>query len=274
VCSSDLVPFLYLDRRTSPGVHAREGALADVAPTVLRLLGMQPPREMEGGCLLSSARWNGGRRILLLILDGWGIGRQDESNPIFLARPEVWTRLTREHPVSQLRASGEAVGLGPGKPGNSEAGHMNLGAGRVVPQDDVRLDRAMADGTFSKNKVLQRVIDGVRKRRSALHLIGLLSEKSSHGSIEYPLEVLRMARRKGLSNVYLHVILDGRSTEPGSAPDLLARLGDQMQAIGVGRIASGVGRGIALDRNGDDGKTRRAYEAIADGIGELHAVGD
>jgi 2,3-bisphosphoglycerate-independent phosphoglycerate mutase len=151
---------------------------------------------------------------------------------------------------------------------------MNLGAGRVIQQDDVRLEAAMADGTFSKNKTLLRVIDGVRKRRSNLHLIGLLSEKSSHGSIEYPLEVLRMARHKGLSNAYLHVILDGRSTEPGSAPEMLARLGERLQEIGIGRVASGVGRGIALDRNGDYEKTRRAYEAIADGIGQSHPVSE
>jgi 2,3-bisphosphoglycerate-independent phosphoglycerate mutase len=151
---------------------------------------------------------------------------------------------------------------------------MNLGAGRVVPQDDVRLDQAMSDGTFSKNAVLRRVIEGVSRRKSALHLIGLLSERSSHGSIEYPLEVMRMARRKGISNVYLHVILDGRSTEPGSAPDLLGRLGERMREIGVGCIASGMGRGIALDRNGDYEKTRRAYEAIADGLGDMHTVGE
>ncbi len=147
---------------------------------------------------------------------------------------------------------------------------MNLGAGRLVPQDDVRLDQAMADGSFSENETLRKVIGEVRKRRSSLHLIGLLSEKSSHGSIEYPLEVLRMARRQGVSSVYLHLILDGRSTAPGSAPDLLARLEERLKEIGGGEIASAVGRGIALDRNGDYEKTRRAYEAIVDGIGEGH----
>ncbi len=266
------VPFLYLDGRKTPGVRLHDGALADVAPTVLRLMGVEPPREMEGACLLSSVRWNAGCRVLLLILDGWGIGRSDDSNPIYLARPEVWNRLTREYPAGRLRAAGDAVGLRPGRPGNSEAGHMNLGAGRMVQQDDVRLEQAMADGTFSENETLRGVIDGVRKRRSSLHLIGLLSEKSSHGSIDYPLEVLRMARRKGVLDVRLHLILDGRSTEPGSAPDLLIRLGERMQDIGAGRVASGVGRGIALDRNGDYEKTRRAYEAIVDGKGETHPV--
>ncbi len=225
---------------------------------------------MTGQCLLPSVRWHAGRRVLLLILDGWGIGRPDATNPIYLARPVVWERLLQQHPNSALLASGEAVGLAPGKPGNSEAGHMNLGAGRVVPQDDVRLEQAMADGSFSENETLRKVIGEVRKRRSNLHLIGLLSEKSSHGSIEYPLEVLRMARRQGVSNVYLHLILDGRSTAPGSAPDLLAKLEGRLKEIGAGEVASAVGRGIALDRNGDYEKTRRAYEAIVEGIGEGH----
>ncbi len=236
------VPFLYLEGRKAPGLHVRDGSLADVAPTVLRLLGIEPPHDMTGQCLLPSVRWHAGRRVLLLILDGWGIGQQDATNPIFLAQPEVWGRLTREHPTSQLLASGEAVGLGPGKAGNSEAGHMNLGAGRLVPQDDVRLDQAMADGSFSENETLRKVIGEVRKRRSNLHLIGLLSEKSSHGSIEYPLEVLRMARRQGVSSVFLHLILDGRSTIPGSAPDMLARLEERLKEIGGGEIASAVGQ--------------------------------
>ena len=261
------VPFLYLEGRNPPGIHVRDGALADVAPTALRLLGLEPPREMDGACLLPSVRWLGGRRVLLIILDGWGIGQQNDTNPIFLAQPEVWGTLTREHPTSQLLAAGEAVGLRPGKAGNSEAGHMNLGAGRLVPQDDVRLDLAMKDGSFSKNDTLCRVIDGVKKRKSGLHLIGLLSEKSSHGSIDYPLEVLRMARRRGLPRVYVHLIFDGRSTEPGSAPDLLAKLEGQLKDIGAGCIASGVGRGIALERDGNYARTRQAYEAIVDGVG-------
>jgi 2,3-bisphosphoglycerate-independent phosphoglycerate mutase len=266
------VPFLYLEGRKPPGVHVHNGTLADVGPTALRLLGLEPPGEMDGACLLPSVRWLGGRRVLLLILDGWGLGRQDDTNPIFLAQPEVWGKLTREHPTSQLLAAGGAVGLRPGKAGNSEAGHMNLGAGRLVLQDDVRLDLAMKDGSFSENETLCRVIREVRKRKSALHLIGLLSERSSHGTIDYPLEVLRMARRRGLSRVYLHLIFDGRSTEPGSAPDLLAKLEEQMREIGVGRIATGIGRGIALDRDGDYAKTRCAYEALVDGVGVTYSV--
>ncbi len=145
---------------------------------------------------------------------------------------------------------------------------MNLGAGRVILQDDVRLDRAMQDGSFYQNEVLLRAIQGVIARGTALHLICLLSEKSSHGCIEYPLAVLRMAKAQGLKEAFLHVIFDGRSTEPGTAPDLLMRLEARMFEIGVGRLATGLGRSIALDRNGDYKKTRQAFDAFVTGTGK------
>jgi 2,3-bisphosphoglycerate-independent phosphoglycerate mutase len=149
---------------------------------------------------------------------------------------------------------------------------MNMAAGRVVPQDDVRLDLAMTDGSFHQNETLRGAIDEARQRNTSLHLIGLLTERSSHGSIDYPLALLRMAAANGLSQVYLHLILDGRSTEPGSAPAMLEKLETQMQEIGIGQIVSGVGRGIALDRDGDYDKTRRAYEALVFGTGQPYAA--
>ena len=189
------------------------------------------------------------------------------NNPIFLARTPVWDGLLAACPHSCLQAAGQAVGLQAGKAGNSEAGHINLGAGRVVLQDDVRLDLAMQDGSFYRNEILCQAIEGACRRGGSLHLIGLLTEKSSHGSIDYPLALLKMAKTAGLEKVYLHIIFDGRSTEPGSAPALLELLERRMQEIGAGQIASGVGRGIALDRDGNYAKTRRAYEAMVLGVG-------
>jgi 2,3-bisphosphoglycerate-independent phosphoglycerate mutase len=159
------------------------------------------------------------------------------------------------------------VGLKRSKAGNSEAGHMNMGAGCVILQDDVRLDQAMQDGSFFTNETLVRVIEKVRQGDTSLHLIGLLTEKSSHGSIDYPLAILKMAQEAGLKNVYLHLIFDGRSTEPGSAPALLEKLQGQLDAIGIGQIATGVGRSIALDRDGNYGKTKRAFDAMVFGVG-------
>ncbi len=261
------VLFLLIDPRARSGVGVRDGKLADIAPTVLHALGVAQPSAMEGASLARRPDW-GGRRVLLVILDGWGIGKNDGTNPILLAPTPVWDDLTRRYPCAQLQAAGDAVGLQPGKAGNSEAGHMNIGAGRVVLQDDVRLDLAVKDGSFYTNETLCRAISQVKQRNANLHLIGLLTEKSSHGSIDYPLALLRMAKANDLDRVYLHIIFDGRSTQPGSAPAFLEKLESQVEEIGVGRIVSGVGRGIALDRDGNYAKTQRAYDAFVFGVGK------
>jgi len=222
---------------------------------------------MDGKSLAPGYDWGGKRRVLLIILDGWGFGAKDDSNPIFLADTPKWDEFLCRYPNSRLQASGEAVGLQRNKAGNSEAGHMNIGAGRIVPQDDVRLDMAMQDGSFYTNETFMHVIEDVNQRGTCLHLIALLTEKSSHGSIEYPLALLRMAKERGLEQVYVHVIFDGRSTEPGSAPDLLKKFEAQIDEIDIGQIVTGVGRGIALDRNGNYAKTQQAFEALVLGAG-------
>jgi len=262
------VPFILLDRRAVSPATLRPGRLADVAPTILHALGLAPPDAMEGASLIREYEWHGRRQVLLIILDGWGIGKHDDTNPIFLAPTPVWDELTRQYPCTQLQAAGNAVGLKPGKAGNSEAGHMNMGAGRIVLQDDVRLDLAMQDGSFYTNPVFLRTINEVKQRNARLHLIGLLTEKSSHGSIDYPLALMRMAKEHHLSQVYLHIIFDGRSTAPGSAPAMLEKLARQMDEIGIGQIVSGVGRGLALDRDGNYAKTKRAYDALVFGVGK------
>jgi 2,3-bisphosphoglycerate-independent phosphoglycerate mutase len=261
------VPFLLIDGQAGLPVSLLDGRLADVAPTVLQALDLAQPAVMDGASLVGERCWGGRRCVLLLILDGWGIGNNDDTNPIHLAHTPVWDGLLQRYPHSQLHAAGEAVGLKAGKAGNSEAGHMNLGAGRLVLQDDVRLDLAMQDGSFSANEVLCRTINDVRDRCANLHLVGLLSEKSSHGSIDYPLALLRMAKTSRLDKVYLHLIFDGRSTAPGSAPAMLEKLESQVEDIGVGQIVTGVGRGVALDRDGDYAKIRRAYDALVFGVG-------
>ncbi len=264
------VPFLLIDPRSSAPVRLKEGMLADVTPTVLSALDIAQPAVMSGKNLVIEYHWGGKRRVILVILDGWGIGSQDDTNPIFLAETPVWDDLLNRYPCSQLQAAGEAVGLKAGKAGNSEAGHMNIGAGRVVLQDDVRLDLAMQDGSFFSNEILCKTINDVKLRNKRLHLIGLLTEKSSHGSIDYPLALLKMAKERGLNEVFLHVIFDGRSTEPGSAPDLLQMLEHKMDEIGVGQVVTGIGRGIALDRDGNYARIHIAFDALVSGIGKQY----
>ncbi|NJD60571.1 MAG: phosphoglycerate mutase (2,3-diphosphoglycerate-independent), partial [Anaerolineae bacterium] len=266
------VPFILATPSDLNPIELMEGKLADVAPTILSIQGIDTPAEMSGRCLITQAGMPIAMKVLLVILDGWGIGQPDETNPIHQARTPYWDSLLTSYPHTQLEAAGEAVGLQAGKNGNSEAGHINLGAGRVIEQDDVRLDAAMQDGSFYTNPIFLKTISGVKDRHTCLHLICLLSEKSSHGTIDYPLALLRMAKKQELNDVYIHVIFDGRSTEPGSAPELLRLFESKVREIGIGRIVTGVGRGIALDRDGNYQKTRRVYEALVYGTGRHHSI--
>jgi len=265
--TSNLVPFILIDPSLQSASGLRDGRLADIAPTILSALGLEQPHAMDGETLSPGYHWGGKRHVLLVILDGWGIGPENDSNPIFLAKTPVWDDYLLCFPNSRLQASGQAVGLQRDKVGNSEAGHMNIGAGRVVLQDDVRLNMAMQDGSFYTNETFIRVIEDVKGRNTSLHLIALLTEKSSHGSIDYPLALLRMAKENGLGRVYVHVIFDGRSTKPGTAPGLLEKFEMQIEKIGVGQIVTGVGRGIALDRDGNYSKTQSAFDALVFGKG-------
>lgn len=240
------------------------GKLCDVAPTILSAMGLEQPEEMTGSPLFRFAKPG---KVLLLICDGWGLDKPTDNNPIFTANTPEWDMLLDNYPCAKLEASGPAVGLKEGKTGNSEAGHINLGSGRVVLQDDVRLDNAMKDGSFAENPVFLHTLEGVKARGTALHLFALLTKKSSHGSIDYPLALLDMAKKAGVETVYVHVIFDGRSTEPGSAPALLREFGEMMKEKGVGLIVSGVGRGVALDRDQNWAKIQRTYASLVEGKG-------
>jgi 2,3-bisphosphoglycerate-independent phosphoglycerate mutase len=271
--TSNPVPFVLISADSEETIELSSGNLSDIAPTILSILEIPQPAEMTGSSLIGGENKLQARKVLLVILDGWGIGREDQTNPIYLANTPFWDNMVKEYPHTQLHSAGEAVGLKAGKNGNSEAGHMNMGAGRLILQDDVRLDSAMQDGSFYSNEIFLHTIADVKSRHSRLHLIGLLSEKSSHGSIDYPLALLRMAKTHHVDDVYIHVIFDGRSTEPGSAPTLLMKFEEDIKEIGIGKIVTGIGRGIALDRDGNYQKTQRAYDALVSGIGKKYPVG-
>jgi len=247
--------------------HIQNGTLADIAPTILSALKIKQPPSMLGSNLVSSITWRSPQKVILIILDGWGLGASDNSNPIYLAQTPVWNELQR-YPSSQLKASGESVGLRPGMPGNSEAGHITIGAGRVVMQDDVRLEIALKDGTFFKNPVFLKAIQHTIKNNSSLHLIGMLSENSSHGLIEYPLALTQLAKQQGCERVFLHMIFDGRSTSTSRSIRLLEMMENKLEELGIGQIVSGIGREWALDRDKDYSKTERAYNALVFGDGD------
>ena len=265
--TTNLVPFIMIDPADKAPIQLRDGSLGDVSPTVLDVMGIPQPAEMDGKSLCEGKDWGEGRKMLLIICDGWGLGTGDEGDAIHVADTPYWDSLLAGQSWSKLRASGESVGLGAGKAGNSEAGHSNLGAGRCVMQDDVRLDAAVKDGSFKRNPIFLQAIEHAKKNGTSLHLLAYLTYKSSHGCIDYPLNICEMAKEHGLDRVYLHIIFDGRSTDPGSAPALLAETDQRLEAIGVGRIVDGVGRGVALDRDKNYDKVKRAYDAMVEGVG-------
>ena len=244
-----------------------EGALCDVSPTILKAMGVAQPEGMTGEPIFEFA--NPGK-VLLLILDGWGLDDPTANNPIFASATPYWDKLLAYYPYAKLEASGPYVGLAEGKTGNSEAGHINLGSGRVVLQDDVRLDNAMKDGSFEQNPVFLETIKNCADKGTALHIFALLTKKSSHGSIDYPTALLDMAKKGGVKDLYIHIIFDGRSTTPGSAPELLREFGSVMEAKGIGTIVSGVGRGIALDRDQNWAKVERTYKSLVEGEGAAY----
>ena len=232
--TTNLVPFIMIDPADKSPITLRDGSLGDVAPTVLDVMGIPQPAEMDGRSLAEGKSWGEGRKMLLIICDGLGPGTGDENDAIHVADTPYWDSLLAEQSWSKLHASGEFVGLGAGKAGNSEAGHSNLGAGRCVMQDDVRLDAAVKDGSFKQNPIFLEAIEHAKRNGTNLHLLAYLTYKSSHGCIDYPLNICEMARDNGLDRVYLHIIFDGRSTDPGSAPTLLAETDAKLDAIGVG----------------------------------------
>lgn len=258
------VAFILIDPRKGTPVTLKDGSLADVAPTVLAVMGLGKPAEMTGQSLASGHDFGRDRKMILIICDGWGLGDRSPQDAIHIADTPYWDSLLQTAPRSQLMASGTFVGLEEGKAGNSEAGHLNLGAGRVVMQDDVRLQAALADGSFEQNPVFLSAVAHARKNHSALHLLAYLSHKSSHGSIDYPLSICRIAG--DLPEVWLHMIFDGRSTEPGSAPALLEETARALAATGSrAEITDGVGRGIILDRDKNYGRVKEAYDMLTDG---------
>jgi len=207
------------------------------------------------------------RPVLLIVLDGWGVNPQKEGNAIAQAKAPVYGRLLAECPHTTLNASGEAVGLPEGQMGNSEVGHLNLGAGRVVYQDITRITKAIRDGEFAKNPVLLSALHAVKQNGSALHLLGLLSDGGVHSHIAHFFTMLDLAKLHGLTEVYFHAFLDGRDTPPSSALTYIARLEEHMGRIGTGRIATVSGRFYAMDRDKRWERVQKAYEAVAAGEG-------
>ena len=206
--------------------------------------------------------------LLLMILDGWGIGPESDNNAVARAKTPNMTRLSASYPSSEIDGSGLSVGLPAGQMGNSEVGHTNIGAGRVVYQDLTRISKAIEDGDFFENPVLVDCMQKAKQGSGRLHLAGLLSDGGVHSHETHLYALIEMAKRQGVREVLVHCLLDGRDTPPQSGADYLERLEDQIARIGLGRIATVIGRYYAMDRDNRWERVEQAYYAIALGEGK------
>ncbi|MEO8573795.1 MAG: 2,3-bisphosphoglycerate-independent phosphoglycerate mutase [Pyrinomonadaceae bacterium] len=208
------------------------------------------------------------RPIALIILDGWGISNSTEGNAVALAHTPYYDEICSRYPRTQLAASGEYVGLASGAAGSAEAGHLNIGAGRVVQTDIARIAKAVRNGEFEKNPVLQPAMAHAAASGKPIHLIGLLSDGGVHSSPENLYALLRMAKREGVREVFVHGILDGRDVPPRTADIYIEALEIKMADIGVGRIATLCGRFFGMDSSENWERTARAFTMLAHAEGE------
>src|SRR5690606_17247463 len=206
--------------------------------------------------------------MILLILDGFGYSEKTEHNAIYSSATPLWDRLWQECPKSLIETSGLAVGLPEGQMGNSEVGHMTLGAGRVVYQSFTRVNKAISDGDFFSNEAYVKAIDKAIEADKAVHILGLLSDGGVHSHQDHIFAMMKMAADRGAKHIYLHAFLDGRDTSPRSAEASLQKAQDVFAELGVGRVASICGRYFALDRDNRWDRVQTCYNVMVTGDAE------
>jgi len=267
------VPFTVVDPALR-GVTLREGgALTDVAPTLLHLLGLPQPEEMTraadgpGGSLLPDGVPRQRRRVLFVIADGWGARDDAWGNLILEAETPVMDQLRREWPTTRLQAAGEAVGMPAGTVGNSEAGHTHMGAGRRILSDRVRIDQAIADGSFFTNDAFRWAMRGAKRDGTRLHLLGIISFYSSHGSVDHLKALLEMARKEEIPEVYIHAMLGRRGERPESGAHYIKDMERETEQLGVGVVSSVIGRFWSLDREENWDRIEKTYRWLVEGQG-------
>ena len=208
------------------------------------------------------------RPVVLAILDGYGISKETKGNAVYSAKKPNLDRLNTTYPTTVIHASGMDVGLPDGQMGNSEVGHTNIGAGRIVYQELTRITKSISDGDFFENEALVGACKNCADKNSSLHIMGLLSDGGVHSHIEHLFAIVELAKKQGLKNVYVHCFLDGRDVSPTSGVDFAAQLENKLSEIGVGKIATLSGRYYAMDRDNRWERVTKAYNALVYGKGE------
>ncbi|MDD5757961.1 MAG: 2,3-bisphosphoglycerate-independent phosphoglycerate mutase [Desulfobulbaceae bacterium] len=208
--------------------------------------------------------------VMLIILDGWGVGEASDTNAVFMAKTPNMDRFMARYPATTLAAHNGAVGLPEGQMGNSEVGHLNIGAGRIVYQDYTRINRAIETGELADNEVLARVLADTLAEDKTLHLMGLVSDGGVHSHLSHLYALVRIAAEKGLRKIAVHAFMDGRDTPPQSGQAYMAELQKVFTDIGVGRVATVIGRYYAMDRDSRWERVALAWEAMVGGKGTSH----
>ncbi len=270
--SKNPVPFILADYSLEEpsGLSLRgSGELADVGPTVLELLRIEKPAEMTGHSLLTekTRKVKKGERVIMLILDGWGMRENPEGNLIAESATPIFDGLWARFPHALLQSSGEAVGMPPDTVGNSEAGHLHLGAGRRILLDRVRIDKAVEDRSFFANEALLWAAQKAKQDHRRLHLMGIISHYSSHGTIRHLFALLKLAKDAGLRDVYVHGFIGRRGEKPESGAIYVEKVEEMCRTLGVGEVVTVIGRYWSLDREGNWDRVEKAYRALVYGEG-------
>jgi 2,3-bisphosphoglycerate-independent phosphoglycerate mutase len=252
-------------------------------------MGLPQPAEMTGQSLLAtpsrvpssvgapislrplgdtSPDLSNGQRVLLLILDGWGLGDGGPGDLIAQAYTPFMDAFLAARPNTQLEAAGPAVGMPEGTVGNSESGHLHIGAGRVVPADRVRINRALEDGSWFDNEAFLWAMQGAKRDGTRLHLLGIVSFYSSHGSVDHLLALMEMARREAVPEVYIHSMLGRRGERPESGAIYIEQVEREAERLGVGTLATVIGRFWSLDREEHWDRIEKTYRMLVEGQGQ------
>jgi len=251
------------------------GSLINVAPTALDLLGLEIPEVMTGSTMLPAGYADGllgdsDRRVLVMIVDGFGIGDPDAEpgwNLIKEAHTPVMDGLMKDYPWVEVAAAGRAVGLPKGTVGNSESGHLHIGAGRVVYSDRMRIEEDLETGAFYENPAFAAMMEGAKKDGTALHLLGIVSFFSSHGSLDHLYALMEMARKRDVKEVYIHGLLGRRGERPEAGARYVGDMEKKAEELGLGTVATVIGRHWALDREENWDRIEKTYRALVHGDG-------
>jgi 2,3-bisphosphoglycerate-independent phosphoglycerate mutase len=263
------VPFILIQGHQDIKLR-KGGELTDIAPTILQLMDIPKPNVMTGASLIEKTSWDflkKAKRLLLLILDGWGANVNNQGNLIASTKTPNIDQFCAIYPHTVLKASGLAVGLFPTTVGNSEAGHLHIGAGRRIYADMVKINNAVEDGSFFRNQAFLQVINRAKKNRQSLHLMGIVSFFSSHGSIRNLFALMDLAKQEGMEDVFIHAMLGRRGEMPESGANYVRKIEEKSVEINLGKVVSVIGRYWAMDREDNWDRIEKTYRMLLRGEG-------